>query len=347
MKVNIHARKKRHESIAFNSKHKIHSTKNSKVYYQFIIKICFSSFLFVLLYFVSIYQLVEAYSLDVNNVIETPEISGTEVYVLGSDGFVLKPIIQTSKSDRSESNEILEYIIEPGDTLIGIAAKLSVTSQTIIDNNSQVKNFSHLGIGNTLRIPPVDGLIYNVNSKDSVQSIAKKFKISSEKIIKQNKIQLTDTNLPEVLIIPGAKKYYNSTRKKYAKYTFTPVGNVSFIWPTGGDITQYYRRGHYALDIGNRKKGPIYAVAGGTVKNASYGWNGGYGNMVLIDHGNNLKTLYAHNEKLYVSVGEKVTQGQTIAWMGNTGRVRGATGIHLHFEIIHNGIKKNPLAYLK
>jgi murein DD-endopeptidase MepM/ murein hydrolase activator NlpD len=112
-------------------------------------------------------------------------------------------------------------------------------------------------------------------------------------------------------------------------------------------ITQYYHPGHYALDI--QTKGdirPIFAAEAGTVIRAETGWNGGYGNVIEIDHGNGVVTLYGHNEVLYVQKGDVVTRGQEIAKMGHTGRVYGATGIHTHFEVRVNGVKKNPMLYL-
>lgn len=113
-------------------------------------------------------------------------------------------------------------------------------------------------------------------------------------------------------------------------------------------ITQYYHGGHFALDIQTRGGGPVFASEAGTIIRAERsGWNGGYGNVVEIDHGNGLITLYAHNRDVYVKVGDYVERGQTIAWMGNTGLVYGATGIHTHFEVRVNGVKKNPLLYLE
>jgi len=75
------------------------------------------------------------------------------------------------------------------------------------------------------------------------------------------------------------------------------------------------------------------------------GWNGGYGCVVVLDHGDGFQTLYAHLSELAAAVGDSVGQGSQIGTMGNTGRVYGATGIHLHFEVVDNGVKKNPLAY--
>ncbi|MCX6807449.1 MAG: M23 family metallopeptidase [Patescibacteria group bacterium] len=109
-------------------------------------------------------------------------------------------------------------------------------------------------------------------------------------------------------------------------------------------LTQRYSWRHGGIDIADRSMPLIYAAAGGTVIEVKYGgWNGGYGKYALVDHGNGYVTRYAHLSKLYVNAGDQVTAGQAIAVMGSTGR---STGPHLHFEIIENGARKNPLAYL-
>ena len=128
-----------------------------------------------------------------------------------------------------------------------------------------------------------------------------------------------------------------------SSYDNAPANPGGWIRPTSGSITQGYHSGHLAYDIADSSRPPIYAAAGGTVVHASSGtWGGGYGNNIIIDHGNGYKTLYAHCTELYVQEGDEVTQGQVIAKMGNTGNVRGRTGIHLHFELIYNGVKINP-----
>ncbi|KKW38393.1 MAG: Peptidase M23 family protein, partial [Candidatus Peribacteria bacterium GW2011_GWB1_54_5] len=93
--------------------------------------------------------------------------------------------------------------------------------------------------------------------------------------------------------------------------------------------------------------GNIYAAEAGVVLRADYGWNGGYGNVVEIDHGNSLVSLYAHNKDILVNVGDTVQRGDKIASMGNTGRVYGKTGIHVHFEVRLKGVKKNPMLYIQ
>ncbi len=122
-----------------------------------------------------------------------------------------------------------------------------------------------------------------------------------------------------------------------------PTGGLG--WPVSGPVTsgfgERWGRMHEGIDIGVPTGTPVAAAAAGTVIVA--GWMGGYGNLVVIDHGNGLATAYGHNSVLSVSVGQVVSRGQTIALAGNTGR---SFGSHVHFEVRVNGNAVNPLAYL-
>ncbi|MFA5855091.1 MAG: M23 family metallopeptidase [Candidatus Gracilibacteria bacterium] len=131
-----------------------------------------------------------------------------------------------------------------------------------------------------------------------------------------------------------------------------PDDSQGFIRPTEGLLTQGYHDGHLAVDIAKKDESgvgvstPILAVKNGTVIEVSTGtYGGGYGNHITLDHGNGVQTFYAHCAEVYVEVGDAVSQGQVIANTGNTGRVYGVTGIHLHFELIVNGEKVNPFDY--
>lgn len=122
---------------------------------------------------------------------------------------------------------------------------------------------------------------------------------------------------------------------------------ISLIRPVSGIVTSRFGarwgRTHKGVDIGASKGASIAAAAAGTVTVASYGYNGGYGNYVIISHGKGVQTLYGHCTSLNVSVGQKVSQGQKIATVGNTGA---STGNHLHLEIRVNGVAQNPQNYL-
>jgi murein DD-endopeptidase MepM/ murein hydrolase activator NlpD len=196
--------------------------------------------------------------------------------------------------------------VSRGETIFGIAKKLQVDPQNIIDYP------------------------FNTFSDDETFALA-----SGQELIVPDGIK------PNEVIIDT---------QQYATRTVAPipgvVGESQFIWPTTGIITQKYSWYHPALDIANRDNPPIVAAATGTVITA--GWNaGGYGNYVIIDHGNGYETLYGHmlNNSILVKAGDKVNQGQRIGTMGSTGR---STGTHCHFEIrLRAGGTVNPLTLLK
>jgi murein DD-endopeptidase MepM/ murein hydrolase activator NlpD len=269
--------------------------------------------------------------------------------VMTEDGFLLKPAINSVAGDRTGFSDVFLYTVEPGDTLSSIAQSFNLKKETIMSENN-LWDANKLRVGSQIKILPVDGISYIVKKGDTLDKLAKKYKVEKDTIKIQN--QLTDETLvaDTNLIIPGAKReepvYYAANAPAVAANYSGPKVAGRLIWPASGKLTQGYHNGHLALDIGNRNKGPIYAAAAGKVIRAeTSGWNGGYGNVIIIDHGNGMQTLYAHNEKVYVKVGQYVEQGQTIAWMGRTGRVYGPTGIHCHFEVRIKGVKYNPMNF--
>ena len=118
----------------------------------------------------------------------------------------------------------------------------------------------------------------------------------------------------------------------------------SFVWPAQGSITQRYTWYHRGIDIANSGAPDILTADSGKVIIAGWPDNSGYGNRVVVDHGNGYVTLYAHLAKIYVVAGQTVARGSSLGKMGSTGR---STGTHLHFEIIKSGSKLNPLDVLK
>jgi len=272
--------------------------------------------------------------------------------LLAEDGFLIKVEELTELGDRTNIGDSIEYEIRPGETISEIAKKFGISQQTILQNN-QISNSNKIKPGQVLKIPPVDGLLYKVKKNDTIEKIAKKFSIDAQKIITQNNLNpelALETN--QQIIIPGAKKpkpisvpstnNHNINSNTVASNSF---GRLFFPCQSGSKYTQYFHYGHYAVDIAHANAGPIFAAETGTVIRAQYGWNGGYGNMIIIDHGNGMTTLYAHLANMSVSVGKQVSRGQQIGNMGKTGRVYGRTGIHLHFEVVVNGVKKNPIAF--
>jgi murein DD-endopeptidase MepM/ murein hydrolase activator NlpD len=120
---------------------------------------------------------------------------------------------------------------------------------------------------------------------------------------------------------------------------------ATFIWPANARImSPFGRRGgrpHQGVDIDAPYGAPIVAAQTGTVTLS--GWKNGYGQTVIIDHGQGLSTLYAHQSKILVRVGQRVSQGQQIGVVGATGRV---TAPHLHYEVHVNGVPRNPMPWL-
>lgn len=272
------------------------------------------------------------------------------------DGTALvKPDIATTKITKRPREKIIAYEVKPGDTISTIAEEFEITVSTILwENNLSV--YSIIRPGDKLSILPTSGVTHSVAKGENIGSISKKYSISEGEILDANK--LADASMIGVgqkLIIPGGTKisYPVYKPKTYSgieaikelvkKPDATPAKGNKMNWPTVGyRITQYFSWRHYAIDIANKVGTPIYASDAGVIE--SIGWGKGYGNQIVIDHGGGKKTRYAHLSKFYVSKGERVTKGESIGAMGSTGW---STGPHLHFEVIINGKKYNPLNYIK
>ncbi len=253
---------------------------------------------------------------------------------------------QNTSSSTSIKKEIQSYTVQRGDTISTIAKKFGLAINTILwENNLSLT--SYIRPGDKLNILPVDGITYTVRSGDTVGAIAKRYNTTIKKILTYNNIaSASKIKIHQKLIIPDGKlghtkitptKSIYSSKKPKAS---TNTGN--FIWPNDSRrITQYYHWRHHAIDIGARTGTPIYAPISGRVVKA--GWSTGYGYNVVIDNGRGIKTRMAHASKLYVKYGQLVKQGEVVAAVGSTGW---STGPHIHFEIIINGVKVNPLNYL-
>lgn len=252
---------------------------------------------------------------------------------------------QTIKPDRVRDS-VINYEIQAGDTLSTLAEKFGVSVDTIKWANN-LKGDS-LTIGEELKIPPVTGIVHKVKPGDTIYSLAQYYKTDAQKILNFpfNDFADLDTfalDVGQTLIIPDGVM----PQAKAIVYTVPAIqsggGSGEFLWPVGGAITQYPVWYHNALDIAD-PSGPGVAAAGDGVVSIPGFMPYGYGNYLLIDHGNGLVTLYAHLQAFYVSDGESVSRGQIIGREGSTGR---STGTHLHFEVRKNGAIVNPLPYLK
>lgn len=277
------------------------------------------------------------------------------------DGYITKTMPSDGEARYlNRGHEFVTHEIQQGDTLSVIAYRYDLSMNTILWANPSLGSGNYLKLGESIKIPPADGYGVKVKSGDTTSKLVEKHEGNLDETLVYNDLT-SDSSLAigdELFIVDGEKpyeyyattttrnttttaNYANTTRVASSQVVSAPNSN-GWIRPTSGSLTQGYRWGHYAYDIADRSQPPIVSVESGTITRADYGWNGGYGNMVEIDHGNGYKTLYAHMEELYVVAGDEVQQGTVIGKMGNTGRVYGATGIHLHFELIKDGVKINP-----
>lgn len=250
--------------------------------------------------------------------------------------------------------ETTEYRVVEGDTVSSIAQKFGVSIDTIVWEND-LKSVDAIKPKQILRILPVTGIRHKVVRGETIYSIAKKYQVDAQNIVDYPFNTFTDDetfalNAGQELIIPdGIKpKEVIIDIQRYVARSVAPIPGVRgegvFMWPTSGRITQKFYWYHQATDIANASNPEIVASQRGTVVTA--GWGGGYGNYVIIDHGNGYKTLYGHmlNNSMVVKAGQVVSQGQKLGVMGSTGR---STGTHLHFEVIGPSGKLDPLVVLK
>lgn len=227
------------------------------------------------------------------------------------------------------SDQISIYVVREGDTLSQIATMFDVSVNTIMWANG-TERASLISPGEILIILPVSGIQHTVKSGETLASIVKKYKGDLTEVLDYNGLSAGATlAIGDVVTIPDGEiaaprvpAVYSSSGPSYAGYYMRPL--------SGGAKTQGIH-GYNGIDIGAPLGTPILASASGSVIiNRDWGWNGGYGNYIVVRHSNGTQTLYSHNSRNIVWVGQKVVQGQVIGYVGSTGR---STGNHLHFEI--------------
>ena len=275
----------------------------------------------------------------------------------------------------SEKYAVIEYTIKEGENIFTIAEDYGLEPETIFWANQDNYCEGQFGPtwlpGMTIRILPVDGIYIQFQDGMSLSYLAETYNVSIEDIVYYPGNHLeTDFLAPEKtkvangrwLVIPGGTrelqdwpspitprtlpvgKYYGSG---YCNTVSNdgPISEGNFIWPTESSTISGYTWNppiHEAIDIGNSEGDPIYASDAGVIVYS--GWSEyGYGNLVVIDHGNGWQTTYAHLLSIHVECGDKVYQGDIIGELGNTGN---SYEPHLHFEMSFNGTNYNPLDYV-
>ncbi len=292
---------------------------------------------------------------------------------LALDGVSPQAILHTIIPSRHREDVVM-YTVQKGNSVFVIADKFGLKPSTILYGNFTAlkNNVDFVKPGQVLNILPVDGTYYQWQGSETLTGVAKFYKADPQAIIDSpanhlDPATIGDMSHPNIpsgtwLVIPGGS-YLFAWNAPVVSRTGGPVtarvigpgecgpvsgglvGYGTFIFPTvehwisGTD----YRPdvGHYGVDFAGAEGNAIYAADAGVVVYA--GWNTwGYGNLVIIDHGNGWQSLYAHMEdaSMRVSCGQSVGQGDVIGLVGMTGGT--STGPHLHFEVSYNGAPVNP-----
>ncbi len=281
-----------------------------------------------------------------------------EAIIIQDDSFIYNNGLagmDVSYEKSTISDKMYVYTVQKGDTLSEIAELFDISTNTIRWENKI--SGEKISVGQKLNILPVTGVRHTVQKGDTIAKIANKYEAESEDIYIFNDLTKESTlAIGDIVFVPNgiiAQVAPVSSGKVSAgvKSSNTKVQSGYYIRPVTGIVTSPYgsrRAGfHYGIDIGNKRGTPIKAAASGTVikivngcKEGNSSCGGRYGNYIAIQHENGTKTIYAHLNSVGVSYGQKVSQGDTIGTLGNTGR---STGPHLHFEIENaNGSKMRP-----
>jgi murein DD-endopeptidase MepM/ murein hydrolase activator NlpD len=258
--------------------------------------------------------------------------------------------------------EATTYTIQTGDSVFGIAQYFDLTPETILWANKDTMNDDPhmISVGSELRIPPTNGVYYQWKEGDTIESVASQFKVDVDAILDwtPNKIDRTNPEIePETFVmVPGGQREFQQwvvptiPRGPAGVNSSIPgacdtsaggaYGSGVFIWPANNRFISGndYWSGHLAIDIGAMTGDSVFAADSGVVVYAG-GISGGYGNMIMIDHGNGYQTLYAHLSSINTRCGASVYQGNVIGYAGSTGN---STGPHLHFEVRYMGGFLNP-----
>ncbi len=243
---------------------------------------------------------------------------------------------------RAENSMISIYVVREGDTLSEIAQMFNVSVNTIVWGNDLSRG-SSLKIGQTLTILPITGIRYTVKKGDTLGTIAKAFHGDAEEIISYNDIDPATLAVGDQLIIPNGEVAAPPPQPAKSRAVVKAGGGAQsysgyYMRPISGGTRTQGVHGYNGVDLAAPVGTPFMASASGDIIVArASGWNGGYGNYIVIRHDNGTQTLYAHASSVIVGMGQRVVQGQVIGYVGSTGR---STGAHLHFEI--RGGPRNP-----
>ncbi len=286
-------------------------------------------------------------------------ISGTELgYV--SNKQALEEKVKKSIVEKEEKNvDNINFKTSPQYELTFVDKTVTSQEEEIIETVKQEVDITYKYYELALNNETID----SVNTMEEAEDLVNKIKEENEQELnlsiiekyteKEEEVQTTKIevakNEVQAKVMEKQKEQEEQKQEEERIKNMPEINGIKLAYaPITGTITSRYgvssrirSSNHTGLDLAASTGTPIKVVASGTVTHASY--QGSYGNLVKIDHGNGLETWYAHTSKMYVSIGQKVEAGEVIAAVGSTGN---STGSHLHLEIRINGEHVNPQNYL-
>ena len=271
--------------------------------------------------------------------------------------------------------DVITYTVQSGDSVFGIADRFGLKPETILWGNYNVlaDNPHRLLPDQVLTILPVDGTYHKWSAGEDLQKVADFYHVDPQAIIEWpgNPFDVYATDIANPGLAPGTMLIIPGGQREMIDYgppviprdnpavarTYGPgfcgeimdgaIGDGNFIWPTLDHFIVGYNyspaTNHWGIDIDGDLGNAVWSIDHGVVVYS--GWsNNGYGNLVVIDHGNGWQSLYAHLNDIYVGCGDSVYQGTMLGALGTTGN---SSGPHLHFELIYGSSKVNPLDFIQ
>lgn len=273
-------------------------------------------------------------------------LSAMDIQNLGSGSAERNPDRGTISKDGSSETEVLSqpmelvytsYKIEKGDTISELASRFGLNQDTLLSFNN-IKNSRLIQIGQYIKIPNQDGILYTVKAGDSLAAISEKYSVDMELVKSFNKLSDDTILAGSKLFLPGARMNQIDMQE---------INGDLFVWPVRGYVSSGYgyrispftgaRQFHSGLDIAAPQGTPVRAAMYGRVVTTGYDTNSG--NYIIIAHHGGYKTLYAHLDVIRVKPGTALKTGDRIGDVGSTGL---STGSHLHFSVYKNGVTVNP-----
>ncbi len=279
----------------------------------------------------------------------------TDFFTIDAPAIYRKLTLKTIIPADRPRTDVVDYKVVHGDSLFEIANQFGLKPESVLWANFDIlqDDPNSLRPGQTLKIPPTDGILYQWKEGDTVDKVAAKYYAKPSDIMNWpgNITDLTNPTFTvgQTVMIPGGWRESSAWIQPVAAVghsgtanvgtsvcSTTPVSTGGFIWPANNHYLSGndYSPTHRGIDIAAGEGAPIYAADSGVVVKADGGYNAGYGNVIMIDHGNGYETLYAHLSQINVQLCQSVSQGQLIGLAGATGN---AFGAHLHFEVRLNG----------